>query len=260
MAIIQQEIEAREISLRNVTEEKRKTPMKQGPMSPQGTTKAFVMKQGKAKRSVHCYFCKKEHFAEQCHEVKDNKRRANILTNAKRCVNCLKIGHTVATCYSKRRCKHCNGKHHPAVCSAPAETENQPISENPITTSVAKGKTNVLLQTALAYAFGEDQSKKVPVNILFDSGSQRSYITKELQRKLSLKSSGSETLNLNTFGSEKSFRKRCDRVIVNLEAHDECIPITALSSRAICSPLASCVDVRNYLHLEGLDIANREEC
>ena len=108
-------------------------------MSPQGTTKAFVMKQGKAKRSVQCYFCKKEHFADQCHEVKDNKRRADILTNAKRCLNCLKIGHTVATCYSKRRCKHCNGKHHPAVCSAPVETENQPTIENPITSQWLKG-------------------------------------------------------------------------------------------------------------------------
>ena len=88
--------------------------------------------------------------------MQDNKWRAEILTNAKRCLNCLKIGHNVANCYSKRRFKHCNGKHHPVVCSALAETENLPTSENPITTSVAKGMKNVLLQSTSAYAFGED--------------------------------------------------------------------------------------------------------
>ena len=72
---------------------------------------------------------------------------------------------------------------------------------------MAKGTTNVLLQTASGYVFGEDQSAKVSVNILFDSGSQQSYVTEELKMKLSLESNGSETLNLNTFGSEKYFKK-----------------------------------------------------
>ena len=55
------------------------------------------------------------------------------------------------------------------------------------------------------------------VNVLFDSGSQRSYVTEEVKEKLKLNVKIIEQLNLNTFGSEKSERKRCSLVDLNLE-------------------------------------------
>ena len=161
----------------------------------------------------------------------------------------------MATCYSKRMCKHCNGKHDAIVCSTTAKLEGQVYSDIRLQCQWLMGLPMFCCKPH--HVFEEDRSAKVPVNILFDSGSQRSYVTEELKKKLSLESSGSETFNLNTFGSEKYFKKSCDRVIVNLEIRDECIPISALTSRAICSPVSSCVDIRSYPHLAGLDIANR---
>ena len=67
--------------------------------------------------------------------------------------------------------------------------------------STVKRKTNVLLQTAKAFVFGEDWNKKIPVHILFDSGSQKSYVTKELKKILSLNVEQKETVKVTTFGS-----------------------------------------------------------
>ena len=61
--------------------------------------------------------------------------------------------------------------------------------------SNVKEKTNVLLQTATAYAYGEDKTKKVTVNILFDGGSKKSFVSEELKCKLDLKSEKTEVLN-----------------------------------------------------------------
>ena len=41
---------------------------------------------------------------------------------------------------------------------------------------------------------------RIPICILLDNGSQRTYITEDLQRKLRLKPIENETVHLNTFG------------------------------------------------------------
>ena len=78
--------------------------------------------------------------------------------------------------------------------------EEEPVSTS-VNASVLKRGTNVLLQTAQTYAFDEN-SNKVPVYVLFDSGSQKSYIVERLRKMLTLKIEGTERLNLNIFGSE----------------------------------------------------------
>jgi len=57
----------------------------------------------------------------------------------------------------------------------------------------------ILLQTARAVAVGP--GGRVPIRILFDSGSQLSYITKTLKERLDIEPIRKEKLHLNTFGS-----------------------------------------------------------
>ena len=61
----------------------------------------------------------------------------------------------------------------------------------------------------------------LPVRILLDSGSQRSYVTKQLKEKLGLDSLRTETLNLNTFGDDRVTKQRCHEVKIKLEARPE---------------------------------------
>ena len=220
------------------------------------------MKEGKS-RKVQCYFSKKEHFAESCRAVTDEKKRIEILNKAKRCLNCFKFGHQAKICYNDKRCQNCNGKHNTAVClkteeANPAVQESANTTDSSITTSAVKEKQDVLLQTAKTYAFGEDRSQKVPVNILFDCGSQKSYIAEGLKKKLSLKSEKTDTESEH-FWFGNFYKEELRARVVNLEVQDDIVPITALSFPAICSPVSSRVEIGNYPHLTGLELANSVE-
>ena len=98
----------------------------------------------------------------------------------------------------------------------------------------------VLLQTARTYAYVENSTKLLPVRVLIDSRSQRSYITNHLKRKLGLIPIKTETLNLNTFANEKFSQRDCDLIKLPLQGkHGKDVNISALSFKAICSPVPS---------------------
>ena len=86
----------------------------------------------------------------------------------------------------------------------PEETNNpkQDTGKTTTSTNCAKTKEKVLLQTATATAVNEDGSKSTNMRILFDTGSQRSYITDNLKSRLGLKTTRIETIHLNTFGEK----------------------------------------------------------
>ena len=98
------------------------------------------------------------------------------------------------------------------------------------------------------------------MNVLFDSGSQKSYIVESLRKALSLKSEKTETLNLNTFGNDKYEKKSCDRVRVNLEVLGDVVSISALCNPVICSPVMQRIKVKEHPHLSCLELANSFNC
>ena len=69
-------------------------------------------------------------------------------------------------------------------------TQSTEVSQLPQSTTTAsfRSKGTVLLQTASAIARNEDSTKSTRVKILFDNGSQRSYVTDNLKARLGLKS------------------------------------------------------------------------
>ena len=112
----------------------------------------------------------------------------------RRCLKCLAPGHIASSCQNEKVCRHCKQRgHHQSICPTlspcdSSETKrNQPEGDitNTTTTNTVRNKGTVLLQTAKGIAFNEDNSKSSHVRILFDNGSQRSYITSNLKSKLS---------------------------------------------------------------------------
>lgn len=89
------------------------------------------------------------------------------------------------------------------------------------------------------------------VRILLDSGSQRSYITDNVKKKLGLKSTNTKTLHLNMFGENAYRKQRCKVVTLPLRTSDnEYAEITALNFPIIRSPLPKTVDERDHPHLQ----------
>ena len=138
-------------------------------------------------------------------------------------------------------------------------TQSTEVSQLPQSTTTASSgsKGTVLLQTASVIARNEDSTKSTRVKILFDNGSQRSYVTDNLKSRLGLKSTKKEMLHLSTFGA-KTFRKqKCDVLTLFLEdVNEETSKVCVLSFPTICSPLPSHVHANNYPHLHGLKLAN----
>ena len=97
---------------------------------------------------------------------------------------------------------------------------------------------------------------------MFDTGSQRSYIRKSLQNRLRLNPIGKETLQLNTFGESKSKRENCEVFKVNVanKNNGESIEITAIGFPTICAPLPAKVNISEYSHLDGLELADFNSC
>ena len=78
-------------------------------------------------RESVCTYCKGSHTANQCTVIKDHQQRAAIVKTAGLCYNCL-AHHKASQCTSRRRCKHCNQKHHTSLCLPPpvvAPTNNR---------------------------------------------------------------------------------------------------------------------------------------
>ena len=143
-------------------------------------------------------------------KVQNLIQRKEILMKEGRSLKCLAPGHIASSCQNEKVCHHCKQRvHHQSICLTLSSCDrsekksNQPEGDinNTTTTNTVRNKGKVVLQTAKPrIAFNEDNSKSSHVRILFDNGSQRSYITSNVKSKLNLKPMKTETLHLNTFG------------------------------------------------------------
>jgi len=174
-------------------------------------------------------------------------------------------------CFKTKKCRNCDGKHHQSICAridTPAEDQRNPNrnenlkeSQNETTTVTMTTTTNsmtkgtVLLQTAICMVVNSSHS--IPVRMLFDNGSQRSYVSSSVSSRLNLKPVKSENLRINTFGDANYQKQKCTVVKLCLQtrSHEE-LELFALNYPVICSPLPSKINVADYVHLEGLDFAD----
>ena len=262
LEIIGNEIAAREFSEKAAISNRR--PQEHTSVSrskPLGTTQSFITKteNRSLKNSPRvCTFCKGEHLSLNCSTITDIRERKAIILREGVCFCCLNKGHRATDC--SKRCRKCGGQHHQTICFRIFSANKGTESEQDTTTSVSattKSRKNGLMMTASAFVYGEDSAKKTRITMLFDSGSQRSYVSEDLRKKLNLPADSSETINLNTFGTDKYTKVKVDSVVLNVEVeNNEVIPVSALTHSVICTPISSRVSVGNFPHLQGLKLAD----
>ena len=221
-----------------------------------------------------------------CPIITDKRARREALKPAGKCFNCLTPGHLSRSCQSKATCFTCGLRHHSSICSQnmmgkgiaqasstnamiplspqpgaglPSNTENN--QSKPVTTAFINQKSGVLLQTesaAICRPYKPEAS--VQARILFDSGSQKSYVSQRLKGALSLKPIHSETLVIKTFGSTDEMVQTCDNVQLCVHGVNGLnLYLTANTVPVICAPLQKQyieLSRDNIPHLQGLKLAD----
>ena len=218
-----------------------------------------------------CAFCKGSHSPTKCEVITDRQARKEFVVQKNLCFNCLGR-HKVNICKSKHRCRKCNRKHHTSLCTVDSGPEKQDKKEStadnttlstivspPATaTSLHLAGNNIcLLKTAVATISASDTC--VEANILFDEGSQRSFITKSLADCLQLQACGTEELSISTFGAQSSHVRKLDVTTIQLHAiSGQLIPLTVLIVPTIAAPIQNLSKKRltDFPYLKGLQLAH----
>ena len=97
------------------------------------------------------------------------------------------------------------------------------------------------------------------VSVIFDSESQRSYISKSIGHQLNLQSQGKKVMSIMTFGARSELQRSCEVVCVGIRKGESVREISLLSVQTICQPLMTqplqaCIS--KYPHLHCLELAD----
>ena len=196
-------------------------PVQQNQKEKMGTASALFT-QHQHFEAKKCPFCYQDHDPEDCKDCSTSDERKKILCKFSRCFLCFKKGHRSFQCRSKSRCSYCKGKHNSLICThnitnaarqtqqlgtqaQPLNPEAESLTGSISSCSVSCGE-QVALQTALARVEGKEKSR---VRVLYDSGSQKTFISAKVVNKLDLKPLREEMLAIKKFGeSEPEIKKR----------------------------------------------------
>ena len=143
-----------------------------------GNTKQRVPKQTQAK----CIFCGQPHWSDECSNCTTLQERREKLKGSR--YICLNKGHMSKNCAKDKICAHCGKKNdsHRSLCPTlfPNSDSSSGLSSIEDTVEAQPNemtKTNILMQTVTATVKNVQASSSMPVHLILDSGSQRTYVT-----------------------------------------------------------------------------------
>ena len=198
----------------------------------------------------NCLFCKGAYRASDCRVVTNVDQRKDILKKQGSCFICLRRGgHMVLNCDSKIQCFGCQGRHHLAVCdggksrvsgnSAMEAVCNLPEVSTPAM-HVSSG-VHVFLQTAQVVVSrpGMGSTHSLKVRAIFDTGAQRSYVSRGVVDSLKLETIKTENLRIATFGNQDQQLQAVNLIELALTKPETGFEMTlnAFSVPRICSDL-----------------------
>lgn len=195
-------------------------------------TKSFVSSSNT--KGKGCVICSQDHLLYKCDKFKDMSldARYSEVSKHKLCHNCLRPGHYSAHC-KHNPCKICNKKHNLLLHKSQSNNDktNSPVDTssaapvpheastsqtsstiamfNPVSLSAAM-PGQILLCTAQVELIDSQTSETHTVRALLDNGSQSSFITEKMQRKLNLSCSNTNISIAGINNKLTNTTKRCN--------------------------------------------------
>ncbi|XP_028417205.1 uncharacterized protein LOC114541488 [Dendronephthya gigantea] len=219
-----------------------------------------------------CGFCSKPHDTEKCKVALDRspeERWSMLKSNPTipTCYNCLKPGNVS---HNSRTCKRpkcsvdgCGKRHHNLLHEDKETTDKKKDEEVETITGFVSLKTGQqsLLPTALARLIHE--GNELVVRILFDSGSEETFVRSSVVDSLGLKrNNGTTSMKINMLGGE-SQEKKVHRVSFKLAplhttGETESTYVEAWTVKNVCVPLSEVkFDLKQCPHLTNLNLAEK---
>ena len=173
------------------------------------------------------------------------------------CFNCLSRGHSASNCSSPRNCSRCHGRHHDLLHGLempqrpqPELTPEEPTepSSSSLTASSTSSIRRTILQTAVVRARTAASTAQT-CRLLVDGGSEHSFITRSLVRRLRAETIGNRNFAVEGFGGRSSGIRKHERVRVIL-CHRRTgreIEMDLWVVEELCNPLPSLSDARSKL-------------
>ncbi|KAI5754867.1 hypothetical protein M8J77_012174 [Diaphorina citri] len=130
-------------------------------------------------QEVICIFCQNKHKSYECLKAKDmpQEKKQELIKESRTCFICLRSGHRAFQCKANIKCKKCSARHYDVMCSA--RSTSSCIASNRV--------DSVLLQTLVVKLLDPFGGRSKDVRVLIDTGSQRSYIVKNLAQEMGYK-------------------------------------------------------------------------
>lgn len=213
------------------------------------------------KSDPKCFYCQQSHATYSCPNYSDTNSRKARVKQLKLCFNCLRNNHSVNSCTNSGRCRSCGRKHHTSLCYQSGPVADEP-SANPaggkttekstqrkvsdsnntnpkytsytIHSNTETSKFSSILPTAILTLIIDQRT--FSCRALFDTGSQRTFIHKNIATNLSLETVKSTTLCVDGFGSRGS-RKTYDIVNLSIKCNAGTIEIEAIVTDSMPSRL-----------------------
>ncbi|XP_059060728.1 uncharacterized protein LOC131853727 [Achroia grisella] len=209
----------------------------------------------KRKRSIICIWCDRDsHGSSECYKAARMtlKERKEFVKSKKACPICLTNNHHfMKRCKSFPKCLFCKKRHFTIMCPDIDEQgqKKKEICENEANNLLCQLKPTTLLQTVVVVI--KSGNKKIPVRALIDSGAQRSYIKKDIVRKLNLKSTRKERITHCLFGGIETKTEERDVFDISVDSvtNDFSLNLSVLEQDNICGFLPK---IRSSVIIEQL--------
>ena len=141
----------------------------------------------KKEEQAGCAYCLGNNNHEDCRKVTNKKERLTLLRKYSKCFKCIRKGDLVRDCI-----------HHLSICEkTTVEREKEGNSEVTANCGYVGIGSKVTLQTAQRVVKG---TKEKRVRVLFDSGSEKTFVTAHVMNEAGLSAIRKEWLEIKTFG------------------------------------------------------------
>ena len=197
---------------------------------------ASALLSGSRDASAHpqCSYCQQPHSSSSCPTVKDAVSRKHVLIAFAKITSLVSADHPPDPAILNPE----------ASVYKPSTTANNLCSDNSRT---------LFLQTARAVIHNPDGTgASLEVRLLFDGGSQKSYISERACKLLRLEKRGEQALSIATFGSSQSAVKVCPIVNASPPMHLSLYVMPTICEPLVGQSIAIAACVVEHSHLLGL--------